>query len=58
VKPGAKGRTAKASLAGGGARKYLGYEIFVYYNDKLQATQAEPVQLMQLYPPSDSMSSP
>ena len=58
VKPGAKGRTAKASLAGGGARKYLGYEIFVYYNDKLQATQAEPAQLMQLYPPSDSISSP
>ena len=58
VKPSQKGRATKGSSAGGGARKYLGYEIFVYYNDKLQAAQAEPAQLLQLYPPSDSISSP
>jgi tetratricopeptide (TPR) repeat protein len=58
VKPGQKGRATKGSSTAGGPRKYLGYEIFVYYSDKLQAAQAEPAQLLQLYPPSDSISSP
>jgi len=59
VKPGQKGRAAKAgSLAGGGERRYLGYRILVYYNDKLQAVQAEPSRLLQLFPPSKSTSSP
>jgi hypothetical protein len=59
VKPGQKGRAAKArSSMEGGQRRYLGYRILVYYNDKLQAVQAEPARLLQLYPPSESISSP
>jgi hypothetical protein len=41
-----------ASMARGGERKYLGYRILVYYNDKLQAVKAEPARLLQLFPPS------
>ena len=59
VKPGQKSRPAKAgSLAGGGERRYLGYRILVYYDDKLQAVEAEPARLLQLFPPSESISSP
>jgi hypothetical protein len=59
VKVGQKGRTVKASSsAEGGQRRYLGYRILVYYNDKLQAVQAEPARLLQLFPPSESISSP
>jgi hypothetical protein len=53
-----KGRSPNTGSSSSEKRKYLGYEIFVYYNDKLQAAQAEPVQLLKLYPPSDSTSSP
>src|SRR5207248_943322 len=41
VRPGQKGR-GKAPTADGGKRKYLGYRIRIYYDDKLQAVQAEP----------------
>ena len=59
VKPGQKSRPAKAgSLAGGGERRYLGYRILVYYDDKLQAIQAEPARLLQLFPPSETISPP
>ncbi len=59
VRPGQKGRPGKTrSSAEGGQRRYLGYRILVYYNDKLQAVQAEPARLLQLYPPSESISSP
>jgi hypothetical protein len=59
VKVGQKGRTMKASSsAEGGERRYLGYRVLVYYNDKLQAVQAEPARLLQLFPPSESISSP
>jgi hypothetical protein len=59
VKPGQKSRAAKTgSLAGGGERRYLGYRILVYYDDKLQAVQAEPARLLQLFPPSESIASP
>jgi len=59
VKPGQKSRPAKAgSLAAGGERRYLGYRILVYYDDKLQAVEAEPARLLQLFPPSESISSP
>jgi hypothetical protein len=59
VRPGQKGRTGKArSSTEGGQRRYLGYRILVYYNDKLQAVQAEPARLLQLYPPSESISLP
>src|SRR6266567_4438673 len=59
VKVGQRGRTVKArASAGGGERRYLGYRVLVYYNDKLQAVQAEPARLLQLFPPSESVSSP
>ena len=59
VKVGQKGRTVKASSSTeSGERRYLGYRVLVYYNDKLQAVQAEPARLLQLFPPSESISSP
>jgi tetratricopeptide (TPR) repeat protein len=59
VKVGQKGRTVKASSSAvGGERRYLGYRVLVYYNDKLQTVQAEPARLLQLFPPSESISSP
>jgi len=58
VKPSQKSRATKGGSSGEGTRKYLGYRVLVYYNDRLQAAQAEPVRLLQLFPPSDSISSP
>jgi tetratricopeptide (TPR) repeat protein len=58
VKPGQKSRPAKGSTAGAGERKYLGYRILLYYDDKLQAVQAEPARLLQLFPPSENISPP
>jgi tetratricopeptide (TPR) repeat protein len=57
VRPGQKGRSAKGSTANSGRRKYLGYIIQVYYNDELQAVQAEPSRLLQLFPPSKDTSA-
>jgi tetratricopeptide (TPR) repeat protein len=57
VRPGQKSRGAKGSAAGSGRRKYLGYIIQVYYDDELQAVQAEPSRLLQLFPPSKSNSA-
>jgi len=56
VRPGQKGRPAKSSTGEGGERRYLGYRILLYYDDKLQAVQAEPSRLLQLFPPSESIS--
>src|SRR5213594_3561160 len=53
VRPGQKGR-GKGSAANSGQRKYLGYIIQVYYDDDLQAVQAEPSRLLQHFPPSKS----
>jgi hypothetical protein len=59
VRPGQKGQAAKGrSSAESGARKYLGYRILVYYNDQLQAVEAEPARLLELFPPSESISAP
>ena len=57
VRPGQKARGAKGSAAESGRRKYLGYVIQVYYDDELQAVQAEPSRLLQLFPPSKSTSA-
>ena len=57
VRPGQKGRGAKGSTADSGRRKYLGYIIQIYYNDELQAVQAEPSRLLQLFPPSKNTSA-
>lgn len=35
----------------GVARKYFGYVAAVYYDDKLQSVRAEPVTLVNLFPP-------
>jgi tetratricopeptide (TPR) repeat protein len=56
VKPGQKGRPAKGSTAEAGERRYLGYRILLYYDDKLQAVQAEPARLLQLFPPPEKIS--
>jgi tetratricopeptide (TPR) repeat protein len=56
VRPGQKGR-AKGSTADSGKRKYLGYRIRIYYDDKLQAVQAEPSRLLQLFPASENSSA-
>jgi hypothetical protein len=53
VRPGQKGRGAKGSAVIG-QRKYLGYIVRVYYDDELQAEQAEPARLLQQFPPSKS----
>jgi tetratricopeptide (TPR) repeat protein len=58
VKPGQKGRRASSSIGEGGQRRYLGYKILLYYDDKLQAVQAEPARLLQLFPPSEKISPP
>jgi tetratricopeptide (TPR) repeat protein len=57
VRPGQKMRGAKGSTADSRRRKYLGYIIQVYYDDELQAVQAEPSRLLQLFPPSKGTSA-
>jgi hypothetical protein len=57
VRPGQKARGTKGSAAGSGQRKYLGYIVRVYYDDELQAVQAEPSRLLQHFPPSKSTSA-
>jgi hypothetical protein len=47
----------KSSFADSGKRKYLGYRIRIYYDDKLQAVQAEPSRLLQLFPAAENSSA-
>jgi tetratricopeptide (TPR) repeat protein len=56
VRPGQKGRV-KNPTADSGKRKYLGYRIRIYYDDKLQAVQADPSRLLQLFPAAESSST-
>src|SRR5881392_3983410 len=56
VRPGQKSR-GKGFAANSGQRKYLGYIIQVYYDDDLQAVQAEPSRLLQHFPPSKNTST-
>ena len=49
IRPGQKGRGVKGSAGDGGKRKYLGYRIRIYYDDKLQAVQAEPSRLVTTF---------
>jgi tetratricopeptide (TPR) repeat protein len=56
VNPGKKARSSKPSGAESGQRKYLGYIVRVYYQDKLEAVRAEPARLLKLYPPSSTAS--
>lgn len=55
--PGKKPRPTKSPGEEAGRRKYLGYIVRVYYNDKLQAQRAEPTKLLTLFP-SPSTSTP
>lgn len=53
VVPGKKPRTTSTKAGGGlgaGSRRYLGYIVRIYYNDKLQAQRAQPSQLLALFP--------
>jgi len=47
----------KSKVPPGGPRKYLGYRVLVYYDDKLQAVEAEPARLLNLFPPSPTLPS-
>jgi hypothetical protein len=49
VRPKESGGTAHAS---GGPRKYFGYAVLVYYEDKSEASQAELATLLQSFPPA------
>src|SRR2546421_10363719 len=57
VRPGRKGRGAKCSAPHTGRRKHVGYRIRIYYDDKLQAVQAEPSRLLQLFPAAETSSA-
>jgi tetratricopeptide (TPR) repeat protein len=57
VRPGQKSRSVKSSARDSGKRKYLGYRIRIYYDDKLQAVQAEPSRLLQLFPAAENSSA-
>ena len=61
VNPNKKGRPAKP-MAGdssdAGRRRYLGYIVRIYYNDKLQSVRADPTKLLNLFPPPSTTSSP
>jgi tetratricopeptide (TPR) repeat protein len=59
INPAKKGKTiAKATPSpDAGQRKYLGYIVRVYYNDRLQAARANPSKLLNLYPPPSTASS-
>ncbi|MDQ2825010.1 MAG: tetratricopeptide repeat protein [Verrucomicrobiota bacterium] len=58
--PGKKNRPAKPATPESevGRRKYLGYIVRVYYNDKLQAQRAEPTKLLSLFPSPSTAPSP
>ena len=58
INPGKKGRSVKPLPDDSGRRKYLGYIVRIYYNDKLQAVRADPTKLLNLYPPPSTASSP
>lgn len=57
--PGKKPRIVKPVTPDeSGRRKYLGYIVRIYYNDKLQAVTANPSKLLNLFPPPPTASSP
>jgi tetratricopeptide (TPR) repeat protein len=61
VNPNKKGKPVKSPAidsSDGARRRYLGYIVRIYYNDKLQAVRAEPTKLLNLFPPPSTTSSP
>lgn len=55
--PGKKPRTVKPTTPDEASRKYLGYIVRIYYNDKLQAVTASPTKLLNLFPPPPTATS-
>ncbi len=55
--PGKKPRTVKPTTPDEANRKYLGYIVRIYYNDKLQAVTASPTKLLNLFPPPPTATS-
>lgn len=62
MNPNKKGRAPAKPAAptsdDSGHRKYLGYIVRIYYNDKLQAVRADPTKLLNLFPPPSTATSP
>ena len=62
MNPNKKGRAPAKPAApasdDSGHRKYLGYIVRIYYNDKLQAVRADPTKLLNLFPPPTTATSP
>jgi hypothetical protein len=60
INPGKKGKAKPAAPAAddAGRRKYLGYIVRIYYNDKLQAVRADPSKLLNIFPPPSTTTPP
>jgi len=59
MNPGRKKQPPKpVDTSDAGTRKYLGYIVRIYYNDKLQAVRSDPTKLVNLFPPPPNASSP
>ena len=61
VNPGKRARPTKLDTTIGGPsgdRRYLGYIVRIYYNDKLQAQRANPTKLLTLFPSPTTAPSP
>ena len=60
MNPGKKGRAKPAAPAPDDStrRKYLGYIVRIYYNDKLQAVRADPSKLLNIFPPPSTTTPP
>jgi tetratricopeptide (TPR) repeat protein len=58
INPAKKGKPVKSPEPDAGRRKYLGYIVRIYYNDKLQAVKADPTKLLNLFPPPSTAASP
>ncbi len=61
LNPSKRGRATKplaSSVEDSGRRKYLGYIVRIYYNDKLQAVRADPTKLLNLFPPPSTVTPP
>ncbi len=60
MNPGKKGKAKPAAPApdDSARRKYLGYIVRIYYNDKLQAVRADPSKLLNIFPPPSTTTPP
>jgi tetratricopeptide (TPR) repeat protein len=53
-----KAKPAAPAPDDSGRRKYLGYIVRIYYNDKLQAVRADPSKLLNIFPPPSTTTPP